>query len=77
MSPAARALVGAIDLYRRFVSPMFARRCRFEPTCAAYATEAVRLHGAVRGGWLTLKRLVRCHPWNPGGVDHVPARGGS
>lgn len=50
------------------------QRCRFYPTCSAYALEAVRVHGALHGSWLALRRLGRCHPWNPGGVDHVPAR---
>ena len=47
-------------------------RCRFHPSCSTYAVEAVRVHGAARGTWLAARRLGRCHPWNPGGVDHVP-----
>lgn len=74
MSVAARALTAAIGLYQRFVSPILAPRCRFHPTCSAYAAEAVSTHGALRGSWLALRRIARCHPWNPGGVDPVPAR---
>ena len=47
-------------------------RCRFHPSCSTYAVEAVRVHGPARGTWLAARRLGRCHPWNPGGVDHVP-----
>ncbi len=52
------------------------QRCRFYPSCSAYGVTAVRRFGALRGGWLALRRLGRCHPWNPGGVDHVPPRTG-
>ena len=58
--------------YQVTVSPMMGPRCRFHPSCSNYALEAVRVHGAARGGWLALKRLGRCHPWNDGGVDLVP-----
>ncbi len=74
MSAAARVLVGVLTLYRRFVSPALGPRCRFHPTCSAYALEAVTRHGALRGSWLGLKRIARCHPWNAGGVDPVPGR---
>lgn len=74
MSPAARLLAAVIGFYRRFVSPLFGRHCRFEPTCSTYALEAVRTHGAARGGWMALRRIARCHPFNPGGVDRVPAK---
>ncbi|MGH2735137.1 MAG: membrane protein insertion efficiency factor YidD [Actinomycetota bacterium] len=74
MSLAARALVGLIGLYRRFLSPLLGPRCRYHPTCSAYAAEAIATHGALRGAWLAIKRIGRCHPWAPGGVDHVPAR---
>lgn len=59
-------------VYRRLVSPLLPASCRFYPSCSAYAEEAVRLHGLGRGCWLALRRLLRCHPWTPGGVDHVP-----
>jgi putative membrane protein insertion efficiency factor len=75
MSIAARILSGLVSLYARFVSPALAPRCRFHPTCSAYALEALRTHGAARGSWLSLRRVARCHPWSAGGVDHVPAKG--
>lgn len=59
--------------YRRLVSPLYGQVCRFFPSCSAYALEAVTVHGAVKGSWLAARRLARCHPWNAGGVDHVPA----
>jgi putative membrane protein insertion efficiency factor len=58
--------------YQVFVSPLLGQTCRFYPSCSAYAIEALRQHGALRGTWLTVRRLARCHPWNPGGVDLVP-----
>ena len=74
MSAGARALVALIGLYRRFISPLFAPRCRFHPTCSTYALEAIRRHGARKGTWLAVKRVARCHPWNAGGLDPVPER---
>ena len=74
MSLLARVLVGLIALYRRWVSPLFGRHCRYEPTCSAYALEAIRTHGALRGGVLAVRRIARCHPFHPGGVDRVPPR---
>jgi len=59
--------------YRRAISPLYGQVCRFFPSCSAYALEAVTVHGAVKGTWLAGRRLARCHPWNEGGVDHVPA----
>ena len=73
-SAAARVLVAALTGYRRFISPLFLPRCRFLPSCSEYAVEAVRAHGAVRGGWLAIRRLARCHPFHPGGLDPVPSR---
>lgn len=58
--------------YRLIVSPMLGPNCRFYPTCSCYAEEAIEQHGAVRGAWLTVKRILRCHPWHPGGYDPVP-----
>jgi len=74
VSLAARVLALLIAGYRRFVSPLLPRSCRYEPTCSAYALEAIRTHGAVRGSVLALRRIARCHPWAPGGVDHVPRK---
>jgi len=73
ISAAARVLVALLNVYRRFVSPLLGPRCRFYPSCSAYALEAVQLHGAVRGSWLAARRLSRCHPFHSGGLDPVPA----
>lgn len=59
--------------YRKAISPLYGQVCRFFPSCSAYALEAITVHGAVKGSSLAAKRLLRCHPWNAGGVDHVPA----
>ncbi|MFN8148292.1 MAG: membrane protein insertion efficiency factor YidD [Candidatus Nanopelagicales bacterium] len=73
---AMRGLLTALIVgYRRFVSPMLAPRCRFYPSCSTYALEAVRVHGAAKGTALATARVCRCHPWNAGGVDHVPPKG--
>jgi uncharacterized protein len=69
---AARVLVLLLNGYRRFISPLLAERCRFYPSCSAYALEAVQVHGALRGSWLAARRLSRCHPFHPGGLDPVP-----
>ena len=71
-SAAARVLMALITGYRRFVSPLLGPRCRFAPSCSAYALEAVREHGALGGTWLAVRRVGRCHPFNPGGFDPVP-----
>jgi uncharacterized protein len=65
-------VVGLLRLYQMLLSPLLGPRCRFYPSCSAYAVTAVSRHGVLRGGWLTLRRLLRCHPWNPGGLDPVP-----
>ncbi len=70
----ARIVVLPIVAYRRWVSPALPARCRFHPSCSAYALEAVTRHGAWRGSWLATRRLLRCHPWNPGGHDPVRRR---
>ncbi len=77
MSPAARALCGLLAGYRRFVSPMWGRHCRYEPTCSAYSLVAISRYGALRGGTMTLTRVLRCHPWAAGGFDPVPEPGPS
>jgi putative membrane protein insertion efficiency factor len=66
------ALLGGIRFYQRAVSPTRPPRCRFVPSCSAYALEAVERHGAARGTWLAVRRLAKCAPWHPGGVDLVP-----
>jgi uncharacterized protein len=68
----ARIMMAAITAYRRWVSPLLGRHCRYEPTCSRYALEAVSAHGALRGGAMALRRIGRCHPWGPGGFDPVP-----
>ena len=78
--PSVRALVAApviwlIRGYQLVWSPMRPPTCRFYPSCSAYALTALERFGLPRGSWLAARRLLRCHPWNPGGVDHVPQRG--
>jgi putative membrane protein insertion efficiency factor len=68
-----RLLRGLIRGYQLLLSPFLGANCRFQPTCSAYADEAVRLHGSLRGGWLALKRIGRCHPWGGSGYDPVPS----
>jgi putative membrane protein insertion efficiency factor len=67
-----RIVAAPIVAYRRFVSPAMPARCRFYPSCSAYALEAVAVHGPLKGPWLALRRLLRCHPFHPGGYDPVP-----
>jgi putative membrane protein insertion efficiency factor len=68
----AALLLALIGFYRRWLSPLLGPRCRFLPTCSAYGLEAIQRHGPWRGGWLTLRRLGRCHPFTPCGCDPVP-----
>ena len=68
----ARALILALRLYQLTISPLLGPTCRFYPSCSAYAVEAVKRHGVIKGISLALRRLLRCHPWHPGGVDPVP-----
>ena len=70
--PVRRGLLAAIGFYSRAISPALPPRCRFAPTCSAYAAEAVERHGAGRGSWLAVRRLAKCAPWHPGGWDPVP-----
>ena len=67
-------LILLVRFYRYFLSPFFGQHCRFYPTCSAYSLEALQKHGALRGGWLSIRRLSCCHPWHEGGVDHVPEK---
>jgi putative membrane protein insertion efficiency factor len=66
------AAIAVLIAYRKVVSPLYGQVCRFYPSCSAYALEAVTVHGFVKGSWLASRRVARCHPWNDGGVDHVP-----
>jgi putative membrane protein insertion efficiency factor len=76
--PLAFALSLPVRLYRVTLSPLIGHNCRYQPTCSAYALEALERHGALRGGWLTVRRLARCHPWGGDGYDPVPeARSGA
>jgi putative membrane protein insertion efficiency factor len=68
----SRLLIAPIRLYQRFLSPLLPPSCRFTPTCSHYAVEALARHGAVKGGWLALRRIGRCHPWGGTGYDPVP-----
>ncbi|MCP9915091.1 membrane protein insertion efficiency factor YidD [Cyanobium sp. ATX 6F1] len=68
----ASLLLALIGGYRRWISPLLGPRCRFIPSCSAYGLEAIGRHGPWRGGWLTLRRLLRCHPFTPCGCDPVP-----
>ena len=67
-----RVLLGLLWLYQHVVSPLTPPACRYYPSCSQYAVIAIRRHGALRGTWLAGRRLLRCHPWTPGGVDDVP-----
>ena len=72
MTGPARAAAAVLDFYKRFVSPLLPRACRFEPTCSVYARQAIERHGLRRGLALSVRRLLRCHPFHPGGLDPVP-----
>jgi putative membrane protein insertion efficiency factor len=71
--PVARVLLAVVRFYRTAISPALAPSCRYTPSCSAYAVEAIELHGAGRGSWLALRRLLRCHPFHAGGHDPVPS----
>jgi uncharacterized protein len=69
-----KLLLAPIHVYRKFISPLKPPTCRFYPSCSAYALEAIEVHGPAAGSWLALKRICKCHPFHPGGIDYVPAR---
>ncbi len=66
--------IGIIRFYQRVISPLKPPTCRFYPTCSHYGLEAVKRFGAIKGGWLTIKRISKCHPFHPGGIDNVPEK---
>ncbi len=72
MNAGARCAVAVLDFYKRFLSPLLPRACRFEPTCSIYAREAIARHGLGRGAWLAVRRILRCNPFHRGGLDPVP-----
>ena len=74
--PTARLVMAVLAAYKRWLSPLLPPACRFQPTCSEYMREAIAEHGLPQGVWLGVRRLARCHPWNPGGYDPVPARRG-
>ncbi|MCW2753838.1 MAG: yidD [Marmoricola sp.] len=67
-------LIGLLKAYRFAISPLYGQVCRYHPTCSAYALEAVTVHGSIKGTWLAVRRVGRCHPWAAGGYDPVPAK---
>ena len=75
MSRPARALLFLVRMYQAFFSGLMPSACKFYPSCSRYAAEAIQIHGARRGSWLALRRVSRCHPFTPGGVDLVPDAG--
>lgn len=74
LAPMKWLLLRLIAAYRLLLSPFFGRQCRFYPTCSEYAREAIDIHGALKGSWLAVMRIMRCGPWHPGGADPVPPR---
>jgi putative membrane protein insertion efficiency factor len=72
LAPLTWLFILLIRFYQMFISPGLPPSCRFAPSCSAYALEAVQRHGALKGVWLGARRLIRCHPWHPGGYDPVP-----
>lgn len=68
----AKIAVAGLRWYKRWISPLLPPACRFEPSCSEYMRQAIAAHGLVRGCWLGVRRLGRCHPWHPGGFDPVP-----
>lgn len=72
MTPLAWIFALPVRAYRLVWSPWVGHGCRFHPTCSAYALDALTKHGGIRGGWLTIRRVLRCHPWGGSGIDNVP-----
>jgi putative membrane protein insertion efficiency factor len=74
VNPVKSLVLFMLRAYKRLLSPLLGTRCRFYPSCSSYAMEAVQRFGVLRGGWLTIRRIARCHPLHPGGLDPVPER---
>lgn len=72
VAPLRHAIIAMIRAYQRWISPLLGPHCRFQPTCSTYAIEAINQHGLLFGGWLSVKRIIKCHPLHPGGHDPVP-----
>lgn len=70
----ARGLLGLIEVYRRVISPLTPACCRFVPSCSLYTADAIREFGVIKGVWLGIRRLLKCHPFHPGGFDPIPRR---
>lgn len=73
----SKLFIGLVNIYRYMISPVIGPRCRFHPTCSGYMIEAIKIHGPIKGTWLGLKRLGKCHPYNDGGYDPVPPAEGN
>lgn len=74
-NPLSWLIIILVRTYQLFISPLLGPRCRFYPSCSSYTIEAIKVHGFLKGSWLAIKRISRCHPGNPGGVDPVPRCG--
>ena len=72
MSPMAKVAAVPVRAYKLVISPFIGTNCRYQPTCSVYALEALERHGALKGGWLAVRRMARCHPWGGSGIDNVP-----
>lgn len=72
MSPLTHIIALPVRAYRLLLSPWVGMHCRYDPTCSAYAMEALKKHGAIKGSWLAARRIGRCHPWGSSGIDNVP-----
>jgi putative membrane protein insertion efficiency factor len=72
MSPMAKVAAIPVRAYKLVISPFIGANCRYQPTCSVYALEALERHGALKGGWLAVRRMARCHPWGGSGIDNVP-----
>ncbi|APG61244.1 membrane protein insertion efficiency factor YidD [Christiangramia salexigens] len=67
-------LIGLVQFYRKFISPLTPASCKYYPTCSSYMLEAIKTHGPIKGGWMGIKRIASCHPWGGSGYDPVPGK---